>query len=318
MDGLSRATLPTSLPPRQATLRSAIGCVGIGLHGGQRVHLTLQPAACDHGIAFRRSDLPGRPTVAARWDRVVDTRMCTVLADGPARVGTVEHLMAALATAGVTNALIDVDGPECPILDGSAAPFVFLIDCAGVRAQEESVAVVTPVRPVRVTQGAAWAELRPAIDPDLFDLSLTIAFDAAAIGTQSIRMAPSEATLRHDLIRARTFTLAGEVAQLRAAGLARGGSLENAVVVDGARVLNPGGWRMADECVRHKALDVIGDLALSGVALRGRFSGHCSGHALNNQLLRALFDDAANWRRVETAPLEAEIGTWRAGLSRAA
>ena len=321
MDGLPQAILPHGLPPRQRTVRTRIGCVGVGLHGGQRVAMTICPAPADHGVAFQRIDLPNAPTLSARWDRVGDTRLCTVLVhpdDATVRVGTVEHLMAALATVGVTNAVVELDGPECPVLDGSAAPFVFLLDCAGVVEQDATVALVMPTRPIRVTHGAAFAELRPALDVAGLDLRMSIVFDAAAIGSQEFGVVATEPALRGELVRARTFTLAGEVAQLRQAGLARGGSLENAVVVDGDRVLNPGGWRMDDECVRHKLLDVVGDLALAGVALRGRFTGHCSGHALNNQLLRALFADRANWRIVEGAAMVTSEGGWFAAPARAA
>jgi len=297
------AILPNATSPRQRTIRTSIGCVGVGLHTGRRASLTLHSAPADHGIVFRRTDLDGAPVLPATWDRVADTRLCTLLADATRpelRVGTVEHIMAALVAAGITNALIDVDGPECPILDGSAAPFVFLIDCAGTRDQDAAVTVIMPTRPVRVTDGTAFAELRPALDMSALDIAMTIDFDAAAIGAQHIQLSATEAAIRAELVRARTFTMADDVAKLRAAGLARGGSLDNAVVVEGAKVLNPGGWRMNGECVRHKALDAVGDLALAGVALRGRFAGHCSGHALNNRLLRAMFADPANWHAIDT------------------
>lgn len=320
MDGLPQAIMPHGLPPRQRTVRSRIGCVGVGLHGGRRVAMTICPAPADHGVAFQRTDLPNAAVLPARWDRVGDTRLCTVLVDPvdtAIRVGTVEHLMAALATVGVTNAVIEIDGAECPILDGSAAPFVFLLDCAGVVEQDATVALVMPTRPVRVTQGSAFAELRPTLEAVSLDLRMSIEFDAGAIGRQSVAAIATEPMLRAEFIRARTFTLAGEIARLREAGLARGGSLENAVVVDGHRVLNPGGWRMDDECARHKLLDVVGDLALAGVALRGRFTGHCSGHALNNQLLRAVFADRGNWRTIETAAATSERG-WQGAPARVA
>ena len=313
MDGLPMAIMPNAPSPRQRTIGASIGCVGVGLHTGRRASLTLHPAPADHGIAFRRTDLDGAPILPATWDRVADTRLCTLLADAERpdlRVGTVEHVMAALAAAGITNALIHVDGPECPILDGSAAPFLFLIDCAGARDQDAAVTVVMPTRPIRVTDGTAFAELRPALDASALDISMTIDFDAAAIGSQHIRLSATEATIRSELVRARTFTMADDVAKLRAAGLARGGSLENAVVIEGAKVLNPAGWRMNGECVRHKALDAVGDLALAGMALRGRFTGHCSGHALNNRLLRAMFADAANWRTIDTDPAIATTRGW--------
>ncbi len=294
--------------PVQRTLRNRIGCVGFGLHSGRRVQLTLHPAAVGHGIVFRRTDLGVE--IPALHDQVVDTRLCTVLGlhgRTEARIGTVEHLMAALAGAEVTNALIEVDAAELPILDGSAAEFLFLIDCAGTAAQDAARPVIEVLRPVRVdaAAGAGFAELRPAADRAAYrgrlDLALSIDFDAPAIGRQALSMRLSSAGFRTELARARTFTLASEIAALQAAGLARGGSLGNAVVVDGARVLNPGGLLMPDEFVRHKMLDAVGDLALAGASLDGRFIGHRSGHALNNRLLAALFADARNWRRVEPA-----------------
>ena len=284
-------------PGAQRTLKAAIGCVGIGVHSGRRVHITLHPAPAGSGIAFRRSDLG--ITIPARFDHVVDTRLCTVLGlpDQPAiRIGTVEHVMAALAGCGITNALIEVDGPEAPILDGSAANLVFLIDCAGIADQDDAAPEIEVLRPVRVVEGEGFAELRPSQGQPGLHLALSIAFDAVAIGRQALSMQLSPANFRGELAQARTFALAGDVARLQQAGLARGGSLDNAVVVDDARVLNPGGLRMPDEFVRHKLLDVVGDLALAGAPLRGRFVAHRSGHALNNRLLRQLFADAANWR----------------------
>jgi UDP-3-O-[3-hydroxymyristoyl] N-acetylglucosamine deacetylase len=287
---------------RRRTLQSAIGCVGTGLHSGRRVSLTLRPAPAGAGIVFRRTDIGF--DVAARFDNVVDTRLCTALGipgDPGRSIATVEHVMAALAGCGVDDALVEVDGPEAPILDGSAAPFVFLLDCAGIVSQAGNAAVeeIEVLRPVRVQDGdgpdAAWAELAPTPRSG-FEASLTIDFPATAIGRQFLALRLSPRSFRAALADARTFTLAEEVAALRAAGLARGGSLANAVVVDGPLVLNPGGLRSPDEFVRHKLLDVVGDLALAGAPLRARFSGHRSGHGLNNRLLRALFADPASWR----------------------
>ncbi|MBC4015925.1 UDP-3-O-acyl-N-acetylglucosamine deacetylase [Siccirubricoccus deserti] len=290
---------------RRRTLKAAIGCVGIGLHSGRRVSLTLRPAAAGTGILFRRTDIGLE--LPARYDHVVDTRLCTALGipgDAPAhRIGTVEHVMAALAGCGVDDAVVELDGPEVPILDGSAAPFVFLLDCTGLIAHgglgTAEAEVIEVLRPVRVQEGegpdAAWAELAPGLG-DRLEASLTIDFPTTAIGRQSLALRLTPQAFRAGLADARTFTLAEDVARLRAAGLAQGGSLANAVVVDGPLVLNPGGLRRPDEFVRHKLLDVVGDLALAGAPLRGRFSGHRSGHALNNRLLRALFADRVNWR----------------------
>jgi UDP-3-O-[3-hydroxymyristoyl] N-acetylglucosamine deacetylase len=283
---------------QQRTLASAIECVGIALHSGRKVRLELAPAAAGAGIVFHRADLG--IDIPARFDHVVDTKLCTVLGHpdhAEARVGTVEHLMAALAATGVTNARISVTGPELPILDGSAEDFVFLIDCAGTIAQDAPHPAIEVLRTIRVEHGDGFCELRPAPLAGL-DLAVSIAFEAAAIGRQALSMTFTGEGFRAEIARARTFTLAAEVEQLRAHGFARGGSLDNAVVVDGARVLNPGGLRMADEFVRHKLLDTVGDLALAGVDIRGRVIAHRGGHALNNRLLRALFADATNWRPV--------------------
>ena len=295
MDGLPHSIPLHATPTIQRTLKAPIDCVGTGLHSGQRVRLELQPAPPGTGLLFRRADL-GRD-IPARFDHVLDTRLCTVLGlpDDPAvRVGTVEHVLAALAGAGIHNAVVQVDGPEVPILDGSAESFLFLIDCAGIVEQAEFIPAIEVLRPVRVEQGEAFAELRPY--PFAFDMAMSIAFDAAAIGRQALTLRLTPDSFRTELARARTFTQAREVEQMRAVGLALGGSLDNAVVVDGAAVLNPAGLRMRDEFVRHKLLDAVGDLALAGAPLRGRFVGHRTGHTLNNRLLRALFADAANWR----------------------
>jgi UDP-3-O-[3-hydroxymyristoyl] N-acetylglucosamine deacetylase len=290
--------LTTDRPTRR-TLKTAIGCVGVGLHSGRRVSLTLRPAAAGTGILFRRTDLG--IDIPARFDRVMDTRLCTALVaeDAPqARIGTVEHVMAALAGTGITDALVEVDAAEVPILDGSAAPFVFLIDCAGTVALPGAAPVIEVLKTVRVADGEAFAELQPAREPG-FTAALGIDFPATAIGTQQLSLRLSPAAFRAQLADARTFALAEDIARLRAAGLAQGGSLSNAVVVDGPLVLNPGGLRRPDEFVRHKLLDAVGDLALAGAALSARFVGHRSGHGLNNRVLRALFADSAAWRLVD-------------------
>jgi UDP-3-O-[3-hydroxymyristoyl] N-acetylglucosamine deacetylase len=311
MDGmqqsLSRATVAAGTTPSkaacQSTLKTSIDCVGIGLHSGRRVQMALRPAAANHGIVFRRTDL-GRD-IPARFDLVADTRLATVLAD-PAdpsvRVSTVEHVMAALSGCGIDNVLIEVDGPEIPVLDGSAAHLVFLIDCAGIEAQEASRRTIEVRRPVRVSDRNAFAELRP-VRPgrDGLHLAMSIVFAAPAIGRQELSVQLTPESFRRELSRARTFALAEDIDRLRAAGMAQGGSLDNAVVVDAARVLNPGGLRMEDEFVRHKLLDAVGDLALAGAALRGSFTAHRSGHGLNNRLLRALMADASAWRWADEA-----------------
>jgi UDP-3-O-[3-hydroxymyristoyl] N-acetylglucosamine deacetylase len=267
--------------------------------------MALRPAAANHGIVFRRTDL-GRD-IPARFDLVADTRLATVLgdpADPSVRVGTVEHLMAALSGCGIDNVLIEVDGPEVPVLDGSAAHLVFLIDCAGIETQEAPRRTIEVRRPVRVSDRNAFAELRPARPSrDGLHLAMSIVFSAPAIGRQELSVQLTPESFRRELSRARTFALAEDIDRLRAAGMAQGGSLDNAVVVDAARVLNPGGLRMEDEFVRHKLLDAVGDLALAGAPLRGSFAAHRSGHGLNNRLLRALLADASAWRWVDEAPV---------------
>jgi UDP-3-O-[3-hydroxymyristoyl] N-acetylglucosamine deacetylase len=285
---------------RRRTLKAAIGCVGVGLHSGRRASLTLRPAPVDHGIVFRRTDLG--IDIPARFDLVFDTRLCTAIAlpDQPhARLGTIEHIMAALSACGIDDLLIEVDGPEVPILDGSAAPFLFLIDCAGIQTTFMPRRSIEVLRTVRVQDGegekAAWAALHPSATPG-FEAHLEIDFPSSAIGRQNLSLRVTEASFRGVLADSRTFTLAEDVARLRAAGLALGGSLSNAVVVDGPLVLNPGGLRHKDECVRHKMLDVVGDLALLGAPVMARFEGSRSGHALNNRLARALMADPSAWR----------------------
>jgi UDP-3-O-[3-hydroxymyristoyl] N-acetylglucosamine deacetylase len=287
----------------QHTLKAPIGCVGIGVHTGQRVQVRLVPAAADHGIVFRRTDLG--LDIPARFDRVVDTRLCTVLgheADPSARVGTVEHLMAALSGCGIDNVLVEIDGPELPILDGSANPYVFLIDCAGVVEQDAPRRIVEVRRTVRVSDGAAWAELRP-LPTRGFEMAISIDFAAAAIGSQALSLRLTPSSFRRELASARTFAMAADIERLRESGLARGGSLDNAVVVDGAKVLNPAGLRCPDEFVRHKLLDAVGDLALAGAAIHGRFVASRSGHTLNNKLLRALFAETDEASEIGTDAL---------------
>jgi UDP-3-O-[3-hydroxymyristoyl] N-acetylglucosamine deacetylase len=307
MDALPLNLVPELATWRQRTLKAPIGCVGVGLHSGLRVNMTLRPAPADHGIVFRRTDLG--IDIPARFDHVVDTRLATVLGldNGAARIGTVEHLMAALAGSLIDNAMIEVDGPELPILDGSAAPYLFLLDCAGSIEQEVPRMVIQVHRRVRVSDGDAFAELRPAApgSPGL-DMAMSIDFSAAAIGRQALSLDLTPDSFRRELARARTFTLAQEIDQMRAAGFALGGSLDNAVVVDEARVLNPAGLRMPDEFARHKLLDAVGDLALAGAQLCGRFTAHRSGHALNNRLLHALFSEGLARREMPAEPLAAE------------
>ncbi len=307
MDGMIDAWAPrrhghgSAADRLQATLRRPVPFMGVGLHSGRPVHMTIRPAHPNHGVVFARTDLigpDGAPIlIPARHDLVADTRLCTVLAlptRPEARVGTVEHLMAALAASGIDNALVEIDGPELPIADGSALPFLVAIGRAGRTTYPLPVRAIEVLRPVRVACGESHAELLPH---DRFSISVTIDFAAAAIGRQSLSLDGLNATrFRAELAESRTFAMADEIEALRAAGLAQGGTLDNAVVVDGATVLNPDGLRRPDEFVRHKMLDAVGDLALAGAPLLAHVSAHRPGHGLNNRLLRALFASQGNWR----------------------
>jgi UDP-3-O-[3-hydroxymyristoyl] N-acetylglucosamine deacetylase len=286
----------------QRTLKTPISCSGIGLHSGQRVTMTLHPAEPDSGIQLHRTDLAGGGVkIPARWQNVVDTRMCTTLGidtggrHGKVRVSTVEHLLAAVAGCHIDNLLIEVNGAEMPIMDGSSAPFVFLIDCAGTVEQETPRRAIQILKQVSVGDEQASAALKPASG---FSISFEIDFEAPAIARQDYFVVLDNGAFRSEISRARTFGLAEEVARLQAAGLALGGSLDNAVVVDGDRIMNAGGLRYEDEFVRHKVLDAVGDLSLAGAPILGHFHGFRSGHGMHNKLLRALFADASAWRMV--------------------
>ena len=277
------------LARRERTLLRSVNCVGVGLHSGRSVSLTLKPALAGTGIVFRRVDLAGSPEIPARWDHVVDTAMCTTIGiDGGIRVGTVEHLMSAFAGCHVDNAIVEVDGPEVPVMDGSAQPFVFLIECAGMVDQDRQRTVIEILKPVKVEQGGKSAELLPS---DTFSVDFEIDFASGAVARQSIRLELVNGTFNKEVARARTFGFAEDVEKLRAAGLALGGSLDNAVVVEGDKILNEGGLRYEDEFVRHKVLDAVGDLNLAGGEIRGAYRGARAGHQMTNLLLRALFAD---------------------------
>lgn len=279
---------------RQRTLKSAISCKGVALHSGDAVSLTLKPADADTGVIFVRTDVTDRDAVVpATWDRVVDTRLCTAIGnqDG-VTVGTIEHLMAALAGCGIDNALVEVGGPEVPIMDGSSEPFVFLIECAGVIELAAPRRVIRVLKAVDVHVGESRAALAPG---DCATLDVEIDFDSQVIANQTLSMGLVNGAFCKELARARTFGFLHEVEQMRAAGLAKGGSLDNAIVVSQDGIMNDEGLRFDDEFVRHKMLDAVGDLYLAGGHIIGQFSGHRSGHAVNNALLKALFADDDAW-----------------------
>jgi len=286
---------PSAVVARRQTLKNAIACTGVGLHSGKRVSMTLVPADANTGIVFIRSDLPGAPRIAALWHNVRDTRLCTVIGNTEtpsATVATIEHLMAALSACGIDDLEIEINGPEVPAMDGSSAPFVFLIECAGIAVSSAPRMAWQIMESVSVgsggfAQGGAHASLQPWASGLRVDFEID--FAAAAIGRQQCTLNVSAADFKASLMRARTFGLLEDLPKMRAAGLGLGGSLDNAVVVDGDRVLNEDGLRYPDEFVRHKALDAIGDLALAGHPVIGHYSGHRSSHATNAALLSAVF-----------------------------
>jgi UDP-3-O-[3-hydroxymyristoyl] N-acetylglucosamine deacetylase len=285
----------------QNTLSNPAAFEGFGLHTGVPVKLVVRPAPFGHGIWFRRSDVQDAdPMVPARWDVVTPSRLCTVVenADGVS-VSTIEHLMAALAGSGIHSALIDIDGPEVPILDGSSAPFVAGFLAAGLEEREVPVRAVRILKPIEVREGLAVARLEPA---DTLEIEFRISFQDAAIGTQARHLNMANGAFVRELSDSRTFCRQADVDAMREAGLARGGSFENAVVFDGDQVLSPGGLRHADEPVRHKMLDAVGDLALAGGPILGRYVGIRAGHALTNQLLRRLFAEPDAFVVVECGP----------------
>jgi UDP-3-O-[3-hydroxymyristoyl] N-acetylglucosamine deacetylase len=284
---LERAALSVAVTAlHQNTVAGPIIFAGVGLHTGERVRAAILPAQPNAGITFVRTDAPGVGRVRALGSNVVATRLGTVIGnDDGVTVATIEHLMAALAALEVDNAVVELDGPEVPIMDGSAEPFVRMIDRVGRRRQEARRQYIEVLEQVEAVDGDKRAVLSPASG---FEVAFEIAFDSPAIGRQRVELAIDEAAFRGELADCRTFGFAHEVEALRRAGLARGGSLENAVVVEGETILNAEGLRRPDEFVRHKALDAVGDLYLLGHPLIGRFEGVCAGHGLNNAVVRAL------------------------------
>ena len=285
------------------TLGRPVALVGVGLHSGEPARVVVHPAIRGHGIRFRRADM-GAATVAARWDAVVVSELCTRVCASGVEVSTVEHLMAALAGLGVSDALVEIDGPEPPILDGSSAPYVAAFREAGLRDLGGARRAIEVLRAVEVQLGSASARLEPARPwaRGLLSMDVAIDFPDAAIGRQRRRLALRPGTFEAEIAAARTFCRRADVEAMRSRGLALGGSLGNAVVVDGAHVLSPGGLRWSDEMVRHKMLDAVGDLALAGLPIHGRYVGHRAGHRLTNRLLRALFAQPSAWRIAEAAP----------------
>ncbi|HUW49634.1 MAG TPA: UDP-3-O-acyl-N-acetylglucosamine deacetylase [Sulfuricella sp.] len=291
---------------RQRTLKNIIRATGVGLHTGEKVYLTLRPAAVDTGIVFRRVDLPDPVDIKATPDSVGETRLSSTLVQNGVKVSTVEHLMSAFAGLGIDNAYVDLTAPEVPIMDGSASPFVFLLQSAGIEDQPAAKKFIRIRKPVEVRDGDKWVRFDP--HPG-FRVSLTIAFDHPVLSNsgQTVAVDFADTSYVKEIARARTFGFMHEVEAMRSQGLALGGSLDNAIVMDEFRVLNGDGLRYEDEFVKHKVLDAIGDLYLLGHPLIGAFTGYKSGHAMNNRLLRCMMADADAWEfasfeRDEDAP----------------
>jgi len=285
----------------QRTLNHSIRCSGIGLHSGKKIQLVLHPADEDTGITFSRSDLD--ITIPASSEFVTDTRLCTTIGKDGANISTVEHLLSALAGLGIDNAHIEVSGPEVPVMDGSSAPFVFLIQCAGIKDQEKAKRVLRVLKKVEVQEGDKRCSLHPASG---FKISYLLDYDHPLLRGRQVSIDFARQAYTREISRARTFGFLHEVEALQKAGLALGGSLENAIVLDQYRVVNETGLRYEDECVRHKILDTLGDLALSGFPIVGAFEGERTGHDMNHKLVTALLADESAWRIEE---LQAEPET---------
>ena len=300
---------------KQRTLKNTIRATGVGLHTGEKVYLTIQPAEANSGIIFRRVDLSEPVTIKATPNNVGETVLSTTLVSGDVKISTIEHLLSAFAGLGIDNAIIDVSAAEVPIMDGSAGPFVFLLQSAGVEEQDCPKQYIRIKRPIKVEEGDKWAAFEPF---DGFKVTFTIDFEHPAFEDhlKTATMDFSSTTFVKEVSRARTFGFMKDIDMLRENNLALGGSLDNAIVVDEDKVLNEDGLRCADEFVKHKILDAIGDLYLLGHSLIGQFTGYKSGHGLNNKLLRALLEDTEAWEMVTfTEEQDAPISFMRSAES---
>lgn len=311
---MAASATPLNPVKRQSTLNAPAVFAGVSLHGGDHVKVVMKPAPVGHGITFVRTDIKDRDNcIAVRPEAVTKVKNCTTITNAAGvNVATIEHLMAALCASGIDNLTVELDGTELPALDGSAAPFIALIEQVGVTVQPAHRRYIKALKTVEVSMGDSFGKIEPA---DRLQLDVTIDFGDAAIGRQSLYFEPDVRSFRDRLASARTFARAHEVDALLAAGLSKGGSLDNAVVVDGDKVLNPGGLRYGDEFVRHKALDLMGDLYLGG-AILGRVTTMRGGHGLNHALLTKFFADSEAWRfetlRVPSHLLEREEALVRA------
>lgn len=311
MEGLA-ALVPSTLSAYQHTLAAPVTYAGVGVHSGVVVNMRLLPAAPGAGITFVRTDVPAaHAIIQGTWDKVADTRLCTVLAnEHGVKVATVEHVLSGLHGLGIDNVVIEVDGQELPVADGSAIEFIKAVMEVGIVPQAAPRRALEILRTVEVANGPKVARILPSAQPEY---AVTIVYENQVIGTQGFDLALTPAAYLAEIASARTFGLLADVEAMYAAGLGKGGSLDNAIVVDTDRVLNPEGLRFADEFARHKVLDAVGDLALAGGVVLGRLEGHMSGHKMNNDLLRAVFADKANYRWVEMAD-ESEMPAQTAGF----
>lgn len=277
---------------RQRTIRDEVSCTGIGLHSGHPVHMTIRPAPPDHGIAFIRKDIPSNPAIKARFDNVVDTNLSTTIGNNGFKVSTVEHLMAAFFGLGIENARVELNGPEVPIMDGSAAPFVFLLKSAGLKELKSPKRFIVVKEPFEIREGNRSISLHPSKE---LKVSYTIDFNHPLLRDQRYELRFSGKDFVKEISRARTFGFLRDIETLRENGLAMGGSLDNAIVIDDFRILNEDGLRYRDEFVRHKILDFLGDLAILGSPVIGHFVVDKSGHALNQTMLRKLAHSSNHW-----------------------
>jgi len=288
----------------QLTLKRPVSCSGIGLHSGKAIQLTISPAPADSGIVFVREDLPNKPAIPALSEKVLDTSLATTIGQRGESVGTIEHLMAALSCLGIDNARVELNGPELPILDGSAAPFVALLQEAGLREQAAAKTYILIKKAVTVRSGDKFASLSPASE---LKVDCTVDFQHPLITNQTLGLTITPESFVEELARARTFCFLEDIERLKQLGLAQGGSLENAIVVDKFSILNPEGLRFPDEFVRHKFLDALGDLALLGKPLLGHLTAHKTGHTLNQQLVQAVLADANAFELIRLKPEETEL-----------
>lgn len=280
---------------KQRTIRDNISCTGIGLHSGKTVKMTIKPATPDSGIQFIRTDMGVPQVIKAHFENVIDTNFSTTIGINGNRVSTVEHLMAAFFGLGIDNALVEIDGPEIPIMDGSSAPFIFLLKSAGIREQRKSKQFIVIKRPIRIQDGNRSISIKPSKE---LKISFLIDFPHPLIKDQRFELRFSDKNFVKEISKARTFGFLKDMKTLRDAGLAQGGSLDNAIVIDDYRVLNEDGLRYSDEFVRHKILDFIGDLAIIGAPVIGHFIIERSGHSLNQAMLKKLVANKGHWKRV--------------------